>query len=75
MVCRTYDLYVRELFTKKKKKKKKKENIFINLSANEGTGFSRVVLLYINFTSMQSARSVQVVILIHRPQTCPWQFV
>lgn len=37
MVCRTYDLYVRELFIKKRKKKK--ENIFINLSANEGTGF------------------------------------
>lgn len=35
MVCRTCDLYVRELFIKKKKK----ENIFINLSANEGTGF------------------------------------
>ena len=53
-------------------------SIFINLSANEGTDFSRVVLLYINFTStgkLSTARSVQVVILIHRPQTCPWQFV
>jgi hypothetical protein len=69
--CIVYALFIYENCSWRKRKRKNKIPLLTWVLTKEQTFFIEV-LVYINFTSMQNARSVQV--LIHRPQTRPFQF-